>query len=187
MLVPSLARLEWTGSKHFQFLVLFLGTADRVLDWLYYPLNWLHVTSCVFTGLSPASEAPPVPGYCWLSALHHSVFLIMFSNYLPCLLRFLTTQIKAKGYNSAGAKTKGSFLQSERIFWIIFGAFYDFFVFYRLIFSLSVVLCVKVKLSLQKTNERKKSFAGRHFIEFVSKKENSEQLGLYSAIYRVLF
>ena len=125
----------WTG----HFLVLFLARPG-VFDWLVRPHNWLHVTRWSSRGAQ---------------SLRRSVFLLMFSNYLQHLLCFLTTQIKAKGYNSAGAKTKGSFLQSERIFWIIFGAFYDFFVFYRLIFSLSVVLCVKVKLSLQKTNETK--------------------------------
>jgi len=71
-------------------------------------------------------------------------------------------------------KSKGNFLQSERIFWNFFGSFYDFFVFYIVDFFTECFLRVKVKviLSLQKkTNDRKKlSFAGRYSFEFVSKK-----------------
>ena len=67
-------------------------------------------------------------------------------------------------------KSKGNFLQSERIFWNFFGSFYDFFVFYIVDFFTECFLRVKVKvLSLQKrTNDRKKDFiCWQIFIEFV--------------------
>ena len=57
-------------------------------------------------------------------------------------------------------KSKGNFLQSERIFWNFFGSFYDFFVFYIVDFFTECFLRVKVKviLSLQKKQMTEKNF-----------------------------
>jgi len=59
-------------------------------------------------------------------------------------------------------KLKENLLQSERIFWIIFGSFYDFFVFYKVDFftECSFVLRFCYFITTKKTNDKKQlSFA----------------------------